>query len=147
MRIQGTLENILIYYSRNRAIGHTHLMHNGMASSTSAYVVVVSHAHAKNCSNGARTLPLFDSEKWRGLRGPLAWDNFTIETLARVCSEEIGTLKDENARIPGLHKEIESAWAKVASLEYDKEKGERDNLSWVYIFSLLKGKVSSYFGR
>ncbi len=103
--LEMKLTALVEYYGTTRHVGHTFTMVEGFKNSPRARVVVP-HYHAAQhikCSLND-VISLHDLYKLKGLRAPLAWDNFAIATLLQDSLETINILKQE---IKGKEKTIE----------------------------------------
>ena len=94
MDIQQTISSILLYYSSSRGTGHTRLMLDGIKQDPNrGYIVVINYAHGRQFKP-YRVLPLSYPERWRGLRAPIVWDNYTIVHLLAECQKELKRLNE-----------------------------------------------------
>ena len=104
MNTRTMLETVSEYYFKSPGVGHTYKMINGIGiGDPFAYrIVTVSEAHCKDMERklGKRIKNLSlnaSSDKWRGLRVPLMWDNFSISHLVLSSLELIRKLEHELA--------------------------------------------------
>ena len=125
---QSIAENIIFYYNRTRAVGHTYTMINGVKNNEyTSIILAVNQAHAhqfKQNLNKADIMYITDShfgEKLYGRKQPLAIDNHTLATL-------LAGLLEENRRLSVRNQKSENAIIKLTR-GITKHKLENERLT------------------
>ncbi len=97
--VQHTIREILTYLKVNRNIGHTTAVIRGAQNVDKAILVCANEIHAntmkKRCPASIETVGLGAVENYalRGKSRPLVFDNHTIASLLRMCSNKIEQLQ------------------------------------------------------
>lgn len=96
MKIEETLEELVLYLDTTRRVGHTTAIMRGAIDVPETRIVVANLADGRHMEKNlmrAQVIPLDNLFALRGLRAPLVLDNAALLRLMRESLREIERLK------------------------------------------------------